>query len=84
MNRSAAQQRRDRAAGPDREVSEANWEWIRSVKNRPAMPRRFGKNDPLSFEEVMERMTKGLAKFNPEKIKMEDLAKSGGSEEEGE
>jgi ParB family transcriptional regulator, chromosome partitioning protein len=31
---------------------------------------------------VLERMTKAVDKFNPEKIKMEDLAKSGGVPEE--
>jgi ParB family transcriptional regulator, chromosome partitioning protein len=38
--------------------------------------------DPLSFDEVMERMAKAAAKFNPEKIKMDDLAKSGGAPDE--
>lgn len=40
--------------------------------------------EPLSFDEVMDRMTKAVAKFNPEKIKMEDLARSGGAPDETE
>jgi ParB family chromosome partitioning protein len=40
--------------------------------------------EPLGFDEVMERMTKAAAKFNPEKIKMEDLAKTGGAPDESE
>jgi ParB family chromosome partitioning protein len=49
-------------------------------------PIRFRPKDapPLSFEEVLGRMTKSMAKFNPDKIKMEDLAKTGGVVEEGE
>lgn len=34
--------------------------------------------EPLSFDDVLERMTKAAQKFNPDKIKMEDLARSGG------
>ena len=43
-------------------------------------PIRFRPKDapPLSFEEALDRMTKAAAKFNPDKIKMDDLAKSGG------
>ena len=37
---------------------------------------------PLSFEEALDRMMKAAMKFNPEKIKMDDLAKSGGVPEE--
>ena len=49
-------------------------------------PIRFRPKDaePLSFNETLERMNKALAKFNPEKIKMEDLAKTGGGVEETE
>jgi len=49
-------------------------------------PIRFRPKDaePLSFDEVMDRMTKAIAKFNPEKIKMEDLARSGGAPDETE
>src|SRR6058998_1414944 len=32
---------------------------------------------PLSFEETLDRMTKAAEKFNPDKIKMDDLARSG-------
>lgn len=38
----------------------------------------------LATDETLERINKALAKFNPEKIKMEDLAKTGGPAEEGE
>jgi ParB family chromosome partitioning protein len=48
-------------------------------------PVRFGPKDaaPLSFDEALDRMTKAAAKFNPDKIKMEDLARSGGAPEGG-
>lgn len=47
-------------------------------------PIRFRPKDaaPLSFDEVLERMTKAAGKMNVEKIKVEDLAKSGGAPEE--
>jgi ParB family chromosome partitioning protein len=47
-------------------------------------PIRFRPKDaaPLSFDEVMDRMTKAVEKMNVEKIKVEDLAKSGGAPEE--
>ncbi len=47
-------------------------------------PIRFRPKDaaPLSFDEVMDRMMKAAEKFNPEKIKMEDLARSGGAPED--
>lgn len=47
-------------------------------------PIRFRPKDaaPLSFDEALDRMTAATAKFNPEKIKMEDLAKSGGVAED--
>jgi ParB family transcriptional regulator, chromosome partitioning protein len=46
-------------------------------------PIRFRPKDapPLSFDEVMDRMTKAAEKMNVEKIKVEDLAKSGGAPE---
>jgi hypothetical protein len=34
---------------------------------------------PLSFDEAFDRMATATAKFNPEKIKMEDVARSGGA-----
>ena len=47
-------------------------------------PIRFRPKDapPLGFDEVMDRMTKAAQKMNVEKIKVEDLAKSGGAPEE--
>ena len=47
-------------------------------------PLRFRPKDaaPLSFDDVIERMTKAAEKMNVEKIKLEDLAKSGGASEE--
>ena len=47
-------------------------------------PIRFRPKDapPLSFDEVMDRMTKAAAKMNVEKVKMEDLARSGGAPDE--
>jgi ParB family chromosome partitioning protein len=49
-------------------------------------PLRFRPKDapPLSFDEAFDRMTKAAAKFNPDKIKMDDLAKSGGVPDEAE
>ena len=47
-------------------------------------PIRFRPRDaaPLGFDEVMERMSKAVDKMSVEKIKVEDLAKSGGAPEE--
>jgi ParB family chromosome partitioning protein len=47
-------------------------------------PIRFRPKDaaPLSFDEVVDRMSKAAEKMNVEKIKVEDLAKSGGAPEE--
>ncbi len=44
-------------------------------------PIRFRPKDarPLSFDEALERMTQAAQKFNPDRIKMDDLAKSGGA-----
>jgi ParB family chromosome partitioning protein len=39
---------------------------------------------PLSFDEVLDRMAKAAVKFNPDKIKMDDLARSGGAPDETE
>jgi len=49
-------------------------------------PIRFRPKDapPLSFDDALDRMTKAAEKFNPEKIKLDDLAKTGGAPEEGE
>jgi ParB family transcriptional regulator, chromosome partitioning protein len=47
-------------------------------------PIRFRPRDaaPLSFDEVLDRMTKAAAKLNVDKVKMEDLARSGGAPED--
>jgi ParB family chromosome partitioning protein len=47
-------------------------------------PLRFRPKDaaPLSYDEVIDRMTKAAVKMNVEKIKVDDLAKSGGAPEE--
>jgi len=47
-------------------------------------PLRFRPKDaaPLSFDEVLERMIRATEKMNVEKIKVEDLAKSGGAPED--
>jgi ParB family chromosome partitioning protein len=34
--------------------------------------------DPLSLDQALDRMLSGARKFNPEKIKMEEIARSGG------
>src|SRR5207249_1723976 len=49
-------------------------------------PIRFRPKDaaPLSFDEAFDRMATATAKFNPEKIKMEDVAGSGGAVDETE
>jgi ParB family transcriptional regulator, chromosome partitioning protein len=47
-------------------------------------PIRFRPKDaaPLDVDEVLERMKKAVAKLNTDKVKIEDLAKSGGAPEE--
>ena len=49
-------------------------------------PLRFRPKEapPLSFDEAMERMLQAAEKFKPDKIKMDDLAKSGGVADEAE
>jgi ParB family transcriptional regulator, chromosome partitioning protein len=49
-------------------------------------PIRFRPKDapPLSFDEALDRMLKAAVKFNPDKIKMDDLAKSGGAPDDAE
>jgi ParB family transcriptional regulator, chromosome partitioning protein len=46
-------------------------------------PLRFRPKDaaPLTFDEVLDRMVKTTAKLNVDRVKMEDLAKSGGAPE---
>jgi ParB family chromosome partitioning protein len=47
-------------------------------------PIRFRPKDaePLAFDEALDRMTKAAAKFNPDKINIQDLARSGGAPDE--
>jgi ParB family chromosome partitioning protein len=47
-------------------------------------PLRFRPKDaaPLSFDEVIDRMTNAAAKLNVDRVKVEDLARSGGAPEE--
>jgi ParB family chromosome partitioning protein len=47
-------------------------------------PIRFRPKDApaLSFDDALDRMTQAAQKFNPDKIKMDDLAKSGGVPDE--
>jgi ParB family chromosome partitioning protein len=47
-------------------------------------PLRFRPKDaaPLGFDEVLDRMTKTAAKLDVDRVKMEDLARSGGAPEE--
>ncbi len=49
-------------------------------------PIRFRPKDAprLSFDDALDRMTQAAVKFNPDKIKMDDLAKSGGQPDETE
>lgn len=49
-------------------------------------PLRFRPKDapPLSFDDALDRMMQAASKFNPDKIKMDDLAKSGGAPDESE
>ena len=49
-------------------------------------PIRFRPKDasPLSFDEAFDRMATATAKFNPEKIKMEDVSRSVGAADEAE
>ena len=47
-------------------------------------PLRFRPKDAvsLSFDEALDRMAQGVAKFNPDKVKVDDLARSGGAPDE--
>lgn len=47
--------------------------WVNPIRFRPKDA------PPLSFDDALDRMAKAAVKFNPDKIKMDDLAKSGGS-----
>lgn len=45
---------------------------------------RLKEAPPLSFDEALDRMTQAAQKFNPDKVKLDDLAKSGGAPDETE
>ena len=49
-------------------------------------PIRFRPKDapPLSFDDALDRMAQAAQKFNPDKVKLDDLAKSGGAPDESE
>jgi ParB family chromosome partitioning protein len=49
-------------------------------------PIRFHPKDAplLSFDEALDRMTQAATKFNPDKVKLDDLAKSGGMPDDSE
>jgi ParB family transcriptional regulator, chromosome partitioning protein len=49
-------------------------------------PIRFRPKDapPLSFDDALDRMMKAAMKFNPEKIKLDDVARTGGAPDESE
>jgi ParB family transcriptional regulator, chromosome partitioning protein len=49
-------------------------------------PLRFRPKEapPLSFDDAFDRMTQAASKFNPDKVKVDDLAKSGGAPDESE
>jgi ParB family transcriptional regulator, chromosome partitioning protein len=49
-------------------------------------PIRFRPKDaaPLEFDEAIDRMRKAAVAFNPDKIKMDDLARTGGGPDESE
>jgi ParB family chromosome partitioning protein len=55
--------------------------YLRSFVVARINPLRFRPKDadPLGFDETIERMSKAASKFNPEKVKMEDLARSSGA-----
>jgi ParB family chromosome partitioning protein len=47
-------------------------------------PIRFRSKEapPLSFDDALERMARAAEKFNPDKVKVSDLARSGGAPDE--
>jgi ParB family chromosome partitioning protein len=57
--------------------------YLRSFVVARINPLRFRPKEaaPLSFDETLERMNKAAAKFNPDKISLADLARSGGAPE---
>jgi ParB family chromosome partitioning protein len=46
--------------------------------------RRFPVQSSVTYDDAQDRMTNVAEKFNPEKIKLNDLAKTGGAPDEGE
>ena len=58
--------------------------YLKSFVVAQVNPIRFRSKDaaPLSFDEAFDRMTQAAARFNPERIKLEDLARSGGAPED--
>ena len=60
--------------------------YLKSFVVAQVNPIRFRSKDavPLSFDEAFDRMAIATTKFNPEKIKMEDVARSGGTADETE
>lgn len=81
--RAAALLRLDETVGGQVEVLKTRGltsPYLRSFVVARINPIRFRPKDadPLSFHETLERMNKALAKFNPEKIKMDDLARAAG------
>jgi len=60
--------------------------YLKSFVMARVNPIRFRPKDapPLSFDDALDRMTQATQKFNPDKIKIDDLAKSGGAPDEPE
>ena len=60
--------------------------YLKSFVVARANPLRFRPKEapPLSFDEAFDRMDQSVGKFNPDKVKMDDLAKSGGAPDETE
>jgi ParB family transcriptional regulator, chromosome partitioning protein len=58
--------------------------YLKSFVAARVNPIRFRPKDapPLSFDEAIDRMTKAAEKFNADKIRTEDLARSGGPPDE--
>ncbi|HXG53062.1 MAG TPA: ParB N-terminal domain-containing protein [candidate division Zixibacteria bacterium] len=58
--------------------------YLKSFVVARANPLRFRPRDaaPLGFDEVLERMARAVARLNVERVRVEDLARSGGAPEE--
>ena len=63
-----------------------NSPYLKSFVVARVNPIRFRPKEapPLSFDEALDRMAKAAAKFDPNKVKTDDLAKSGGAPDEAE